>query len=260
MTNGPSIGPDEQPMALTLDADLPATGLPLALADRHRTLAPGQRVTVELPGALAGLASDHLRRICIGAGFTFDDQPGEPDPGPPGRIPLVRAHTLADTVGTNMRLLVCGLNPSPASAETGVGFARPGNRFWPAALAAGIVTRDRDPRHALTANGVGMTDLVKRTTRTAAELSREEYRSGLDRIERLIEWLQPTVVCFVGLAGWRAAVDRQAVAGAQPGGLAGRPVHLMPSTSGLNAHSTREDLTDHLRQAAELGKCPIRLA
>ena len=41
-----------------------------------------------------------------------------------------------------MRLFVCGLNPSVYSADAGVGFARPGNRFWPAALAAGIVTTD----------------------------------------------------------------------------------------------------------------------
>ena len=34
---------------------------------------------------------------------------------------------------------MCGLNPSLYAADAGVGFARPGNRFWPAALAAGIV-------------------------------------------------------------------------------------------------------------------------
>ena len=45
-----------------------------------------------------------------------------------------------------MRLLVCGLNPSVFSADVGIGFARNGNRYWPAALAAGIVTVDRDPR------------------------------------------------------------------------------------------------------------------
>ena len=63
-----------------------------------------------------------------------------------------------------MRLLVCGLNPSIYSADAGVGYARPGNRFWPAAIAAGLVTEDRDPRHALSHHGVGITDLVKRAT------------------------------------------------------------------------------------------------
>jgi hypothetical protein len=59
-------------------------------------------------------------------------------------------------------------------------------------------------------------------------------------------------VCFVGLAGWRAAVDRRAVAGVQPTGLAGVPVYLMPSTSGLNAACRLPELVDHLRAAAHL--------
>jgi hypothetical protein len=57
---------------------------------------------------------------------------------------------------------------------------------------------------------------------------------------------------MVGLAGWRAAVDRKAVAGVQPEPFGGRPVYVMPSTSGLNAHSRLDDLADHLRAAAAL--------
>ncbi len=149
-----------------------------------------------------------------------------------------------------MALLVCGLNPSPAAADGGVGFARPGNRFWPAALAAGLVSRDRDPDHALTGHGVGMTDIVKRTTRRADELHTEEYVAGLGRLERLVTWLAPNTVCFVGLAGWRAARDRRAGAGWQPERLGGARVYVMPSTSGLNASSGLADLTAHLAAAA----------
>lgn len=168
---------------------------------------------------------------------------------------LRRQWTLPDTVGSNMAVLVCGLNPSPSSADGGVGFARPGNRFWPAALQAGLVSVDRDPQHCLTHHRVGMTDLVKRTTRTAAELTADEYVQGLGRLERLVRWLQPAVICFVGLAGWRVAKDRKAGAGWQPGNLAGRPVYLMPSTSGLNANSQLPDFVEHFHQ---LGKPPVR--
>ena len=140
-----------------------------------------------------------------------------------------------------MRLLVCGVNPSPYSAEAGVGYARPGNRFWPAALAAGLVEDDRDPVAAL-AHGVGMTDFSKRPTRTAAEVTRDEYASGFDRVCRLVAWLQPGAVCFVGLSGWRTVMDPKAVAGPQPHGIAGRPVYVMPSTSGLNARTSLAEL------------------
>ena len=131
---------------------------------------------------------------------------------------VVRERTLADTVGPDMRLLVCGVNPSPYSADAGIGYARPGNRFWPAALAAGLVPVDRDPVAAL-AGGYGMTDFAKRPTRTAAEVTRDEYGAGFARVAELVGWLRPGAVCFVGLSGWRPVVDRGAVAGPQPTGV-----------------------------------------
>jgi TDG/mug DNA glycosylase family protein len=153
-----------------------------------------------------------------------------------------------------MRLLVCGLNPSVYAADFGVGYARPGNRFWPGARAAGIIERDRDPVDALVHHGIGMTDLVKRATTGASALSAAEYRDGAARVERLAHWLRPGAVCFVGLAGWRAAVDRNAAPGEQVAGFGGVPAYVMPSTSGANAHARLDDLADHLRAAAALSR------
>ena len=91
--------------------------------------------------------------------------------------------------------------------------------------------------------------MYKRQTLTV-----EEYRAGADRVRRLVEWLQPQLVLFVGLAGWRAAVDRTAVAGLQRSGFGGAPAYVMPSTSGLNAHSTPTSLAAHMTDAlAALG-------
>ncbi len=98
-----------------------------------------------------------------------------------------------------------------------------------------------------------MTDLVKRPTRRADELTTEEYAHGLRRVEHLVGWLQPRVVCFIGLAGWRSAVDSKAVAGLQERTLGGRPVYLMGSTSGLNAHATPTSLAEHLTVVDQLG-------
>ena len=204
---------------------------------------PDRRFTWWRPGPLADLL--------VGGGFAVDEMtPGadgaDATPAPVGgrlAVRATRARTLPDTVGPGMRLLVCGLNPSLFAADAGIGFARPGNRFWPAALAAGIVTADRDPDRALADHGVGMTDIVKRATVAAAELTRDEYVAGVARVERLVAWLRPGAVCFVGLAGWRAAVDRRAVAGVQPGGLGGVPVYVMPSTSGLNARTSPDYLS-----------------
>jgi TDG/mug DNA glycosylase family protein len=97
-----------------------------------------------------------------------------------------------------------------------------------------------------------MTDLVKRATPSADELTADEYRAGVARLERLVAWLAPAAVCVVGLTGWRAARDRAAAPGAQPARFGGAPLYLMPNPSGRNAHATLEALTDHLRAAAAL--------
>ncbi len=249
---------------------IPRDALPLALAGLHRALAvggvldltvfagdghwrsgsdddfPGRRFTWWRPEALTDLL--------VGAGFVVDEAPSDPGGRRHGRLTAraTRARTLPDTVGPGMRLLLCGLNPSLYAADAGIGFARPGNRFWPAVQAAGLAAVDRDPDRALAEHGLGLTDLVKRATVAAAELRTDEYRAGLARVSRLVAWLRPGAVCFVGLAGWRAAVDRKAVAGVQPDGLAGVPVYVMPSTSGLNAATPLSTLVDHLRAAADL--------
>ena len=114
------------------------------------------------------------------------------------------------------------------------------------------MTKTHDPRHALEVDQVGMTDMVKRATPNASQLSAEEYRLGAARLERLVEWLRPAAVCFVGLAGWRAAVDRKAVAGVQHVPFGGRPAYVMPSTSGANANSRLQDLTVHMLAARML--------
>jgi TDG/mug DNA glycosylase family protein len=153
-----------------------------------------------------------------------------------------------------MRLLVCGLNPSLISADAGIPFFRASNRFWRAAVAAGLLARERDPRDALRAHGVGFTDLVKRATARADALGPEEYRDGLARVVRLVQALAPRAVCVVGLAGYRAAVDGAAAPGVQPRPLGGRPVYLMPSTSGAAARASLAELAAHLRAALALAE------
>jgi TDG/mug DNA glycosylase family protein len=221
--------------------------LPMALADLHRSTAVDGAVSLDVRRG----DDEEIRDVVVGAGFAIEAVEVEEEWI---RVWCRRARTLADTVGPGMRLLVCGLNPSLYAADAGVGYARPGNRFWPAARAAGLVERDRDAIDALVRHGVGMTDLVKRATTGAAELSIAEYRDGSARVERLVRRLRPGAVCFVGLAGWRAAVDIHARAGEQPAGFGGVPTYVMPSTSGANARTPLEDLAGHLRAAAALSR------
>ena len=231
----------------------PRAGLPLELVHIHRGMEPGEQVALHISAVAAEPAweTDRLGDVLVGGGFAVDEMSARRGGW---QATVTRLRSLPDTVAAGMRLLVCGLNPSEYAADRGVGYARPGNRFWPAALEAGLVTRSHDPLHALLDHGVGMTDLVKRATTQASLLAEDEYRAGTARVERLVAWLRPAAVCIVGLAGWRSAVDRHAVPGPQPNPFGGRPVYLMPSTSGLNAHSSQAELAQHLRAAAALGR------
>jgi double-stranded uracil-DNA glycosylase len=241
---------------------VPRGRLPLALARLHWAMAVGAPLTLsvllgdqdgddwpgdDFPGRFYSCwQPEGLTALLTGAGFDVDrvDVEGE-------RVwaEARRARTLPDTVAPGQRVLVCGLNPSVVAADAGFGFAGPTNRFWPAAVASGLVTRPRDPLACAVHDGVGMTDLVKRATPKAALVTREEYRAGAERVRGLVEWLQPGLVLFVGLAGWRAAVDPKAVAGLQPDRFGGAPAYVMPSTSGLNAHSRPVDLAGHMTEA-----------
>jgi len=246
---------------------VPRTRLPLALARLHWAMAVGAPLTIsgvqgdgeghdwpgdDFPGRFfTRWQPDGLRALLTGAGFDVGDVTVE---GERVWAEARRARTLPDTVAAGQRVLVCGLNPSVVAADAGYGFAGPSNRFWRAAVVSGLVTRPRDPLGCAVDDGVGMTDMVKRATPNAAVLTIEEYRAGADRVRRLVEWLHPQLVLFVGLAGWRAAVDRTAVAGLQRCGFGGAPAYVMPSTSGLNAHSTPTSLAAHMADAlAALG-------
>jgi TDG/mug DNA glycosylase family protein len=220
------------------------------------------------PAALARLQLD----LPVGAGVRISAEPERP--GPPlielvagagfavesarrirGRLVVHarRDRTLPDFVGAGMRMLVCGLNPSLVAADAGYGYAGATNRFWSVAVAAGVVSHPRRPLVSLAEDRVGMTDLVKRATPNADSLTAVEYRAGADRVARLVEWLRPGVVLFVGLAGWRAAVDRRAQPGPQPSPFGGAPAYVMPSTSGRNARTAPAELIAHMRRALTIG-------
>jgi double-stranded uracil-DNA glycosylase len=250
---------------------LPSARLPVALAQLHRSLCEGAPlVATMLIGSYEGrdLEGDDfpgryftlwdrrtLADVVVGAGFEISRMDaGRAGHGGARRLVLraYRSRTLPDTVGPDMRVLVCGLNPSLYAADAGIPFARRGNRFWPAAVAAGLVTKGWDPDAALADCGVGMTDLVKRASRSASELGPSEYREGAARLERLVAWLGPRVVCVVGLTGWRAAIDPRAQPGRQPSPLAGVPVYVVPSSSGRNAHVTFDDLVSRLQAVRAL--------
>jgi TDG/mug DNA glycosylase family protein len=164
-----------------------------------------------------------------------------------------RGHEVDDLAGPGLRLLFVGINPGLWTAAVRTHFAHPTNRFYPALAAAGITgyevdriagMTDADRAH-LIARGVGITNLVKRATARASELSPEELRAGGARLQRFVAGQRPAVVAIAGVTAYRDAFgERGAVLGRQPDTLdsanrwSGAALWVVPNPSGLNAHES----------------------
>ena len=164
-----------------------------------------------------------------------------------------------DMVGPDLRLLFVGINPGLWTAATQTPFAHPGNRFYPALAMAGIIPRlpsfaaglsDADRQGFLDA-GIGISNLVKRATVRADELTVEELRAGAARLALDVARWKPVVVAVVGLTAYRQGFGRsKARAGKQPENLAESQLWVVPNPSGLNAHDTISSLAQAYAEPA----------
>lgn len=167
-----------------------------------------------------------------------------------------------DLVGPGLRLLFVGINPSILTSRTGYHFAHPGNRFYPALRAAGIlpddVTTPAEAAPVLLERGVGITNLVPRPTVRADELSDDEVRAGRARVEAVVREHAPRVVAVAGVTSYRVAFgDRRATAGRQPRDLEAAQLWVVPNPSGLNAHATIASLARDYREVAVAAGLPL---
>lgn len=162
--------------------------------------------------------------------------------------------------GERLRLLFVGINPGLWTAATSTHFAHPGNRFYPALLMGGVIERPIDPANGMTdadrsmmrTRGIGITNLVRRATVKASELTAEELREGGAALTALVERERPQVVAVAGITAYRTAFKLpKAVPGRQPVDLAGAELWVVPNPSGLNAHETVATLAEAYRQVAE---------
>ena len=158
-----------------------------------------------------------------------------------------------DLLGEDLRLLFVGINPGLWTAAVQTHFAHPVNRFYPALLAAGIVTEPVSPSAGMTeedrdrfrARGLGITNLAPRATARAAELSSAELREGGERLRRLVRSRSPRVVAILGVTAYRQAFGHpKAQLGRQDEAFEGAELWVVPNPSGLNAHETVASLAE----------------
>ncbi len=183
-----------------------------------------------------------------------------------------------DLVGDDCRLLFVGINPGLWTAATGLHFAHPSNRFYPALLEAGIIQREVDvkPPHPsvplaglfegpidvalrsreadrlhMIERGLAITNLVRRATARASELAPDELQAGRDRLEAFVDRHDPRVVAVAGITAYRTAFGRRrAAAGRQSESIGDASLWVVPNPSGLNAHETVATLAKAYRAPA----------
>lgn len=177
----------------------------------------------------------------------------------PADLAAARERTIPDVIAPGLAVLFCGINPGLWSGALGQHFARPGNRFWPTLHRADFTARQLRPdeQQDLLAYGLGITNLVARTTARADELTATELVEGAARLTTLVEEHAPRWLAVLGVTAYRSAFGRRhAAVGKQDDRIGPAGVWVLPNPSGLNAHYQLEALA---AEFAEL-RCAARPA
>lgn len=159
--------------------------------------------------------------------------------------------TVPDVIAPNLKVLFVGINPGLYSAATRRHFARPGNRFWPALRDGGFTDGLMSPfdNEKLLARGYGITNICRRATNAADELTKDELIRGAKTLIRKVRKFRPHIVAILGVGSYRTAFKRpDAQVGRQPETIGDSVIWLLPNPSGLNAHFIPSKLTVIFRQ------------
>jgi double-stranded uracil-DNA glycosylase len=169
------------------------------------------------------------------------------------QLEAARGKTVEDLIRPGLDILFVGINPGLYTAAIGHHFGRPGNRFWPALNASGLLREPLTPYDSekLLESNLGITNVVDRATAAASELTVEELRRGAVRLERRILRYKPRQAAFLGLGLYRDAFDRpEARVGLQRETIGRTRLWVFPNPSGLNAHSQVPDYARLFRRMA----------
>ncbi|KAL4227072.1 hypothetical protein ACF0H5_015046 [Mactra antiquata] len=143
---------------------------------------------------------------------------------------------LPDHLAPNLDIVIVGINPGLYAAFVGHHYAGPGNHFWKCMYLSGLIP---EPMNAmqdfkLLEYGIGFTNIVARTTKGSADLSRKEIKEGAQILtEKLLKY-KPKIAVFNGKGIYEVFVGHKNFHfGKQPDYLPGTEtaVFVMPSSS-----------------------------
>ncbi len=156
---------------------------------------------------------------------------------------------LPDYLAPDLDIVFVGINPGTYSDRVGHYFARKQNSFWDALNQSGLVPETLTPVDDARINQfkLGLTDIVRRPTSNASYLSDDEFVAGGKKLRAKLKPLAPSIICFVGLLGYRKAFNPKAQLGVQNEQWGKSHLFIIPSTSPLNAYY-RKTIVDWFKQ------------
>ena len=163
--------------------------------------------------------------------------------------------TLPDHLRKGMKLVIVGCNPTDSSVRVGHYYAGRDNPFWTILFESGVVPEpfDYHDDKRVIEFGIGLTDLVKRPSKTPDELSREDFAEGRIVLSQKLEEFAPRVVAFNGKLTYEQFAQRKCKFGLQKQPLYGARVYVLPATPGPQATNKSEKM-QHFRKLAQLLK------
>jgi len=166
--------------------------------------------------------------------------------------------TLPDHLRKGMKLVIVGCNPTDSSVRFGHYYAGRDNSFWPTLFDSGVIPEpfDYHDDKRVIEFAIGLTDLVKKPSKTPDILSREDFAEGRIVLSQKLEEFAPRVVAFNGKLTYEQFAQRKCKCGLQKERLYGARVFVLPATPAPQPQSAKDkkDAILHFRKLAQLVK------
>jgi TDG/mug DNA glycosylase family protein len=149
------------------------------------------------------------------------------------RTGTLPGHILPDLLAPGLRVVFCGSAVGRKSAELGLPYAGPGNKFWPTLFAARFLPEKLIPADYLRLLdfGYGLTDLNK--TEYGADSDLNASADDADALREKIERVQPRVLAFTAKRPAQSYLGRRTNYGFHDERIGETRIYVLPSPSGL---------------------------
>jgi mismatch-specific thymine-DNA glycosylase len=165
------------------------------------------------------------------------------------------SQVVPDHLRPGLKLVIVGINPGIRSGASGHHYAWPGNHFWPLMYDSGLIPEPltfREDSRVLEW-GIGLTNLCRRPSREASELTREELQAGAEELKQKLVEIRPSFVCFNGKGIYVAFSGRKNVEfGLQRECFEGSRLFVVPSSSARTAAYQRHAKLAYYRELKAL--------